>query len=177
MWNRPVNAMSGPGGHPARATSHTGREGLSLIAPFPTDSGRVAQATSLDTVKFSDSVYKCPYAALKKPNSLNLVFNTNSTPPFDNFYLSDVTTRSPITMGKCASQFKTNNSIRFSSQAPQGGQARGLRPSAHFYCNGAIRSTLRGQCARNHRARCAINARASCPSAMCVHARTNHNLL
>ena len=46
--------------------------------------------------------------------SRSVIYNTNLMPLVDNFYLSDVITKSSITMGKCASQFKTNNFMRSS---------------------------------------------------------------
>lgn len=44
---------------------------------------------------------------------LNIIYNTNINPLFDNFYVSDVIGKSSITMGKCTNQFKTglNNFI------------------------------------------------------------------
>lgn len=45
--------------------------------------------------------------------STTLILNSNFTPLYDNFYLSDVITKASITMGKCASQSRNNGDNNF----------------------------------------------------------------
>jgi hypothetical protein len=42
-------------------------------------------------------------------SNYNLIYNSNLIPLLDNFYLSNVISKSSVTMGKCSSQFATNS--------------------------------------------------------------------
>jgi hypothetical protein len=50
-----------------------------------------------------------PKTKIKTEYNVIYVFGSNLAPLGDNFYLSDIITKSSITMGKCSAIFKTHN--------------------------------------------------------------------
>ena len=96
---RPHGGREAPA-HAAPEAQKTLRQGFLDIAPFLLDSGEAAK-TKAPTRKRTN--------AFGGGSGMCYLYNANIIPLFDNSYSSDVTTKSSITMGKCASKFQASN--------------------------------------------------------------------
>ena len=68
--------------------------------------------TKIDTYTNSIASIRAPSTELQPTGAgTTILFNSNFTTLYDNFYLSDVITKSSITTGKCATQSRNNGNF------------------------------------------------------------------
>ena len=65
--------------------------------------------TKIDTLHHTNPI--APEAPDMDPTNTTILPNSNFTPLCDNFYLSDVTTKPPITTGRCATPSRNNGNF------------------------------------------------------------------
>lgn len=95
--------------HSAWIKSDQTSHGRTEISPEQQFQSIAPHLTKIDTLPRTNSI--ATEAPDMAPTRTTTLSNSNFTPLYDNFYLSDVITKSSITMGKCATQSRNNGNF------------------------------------------------------------------